>query len=299
MRVLFRSDSSNLIGSGHVMRDIVLAKQMVQAEKIIFAAQNLEGNINSYIKQEGYKVVTIDSNDINEVIAVVKKYNINMIVIDHYKIKYAYEKKLKETTGVKILSFDDTYEKHHCDILLNHNLSASPERYKSLVPKHCELRCGKDFTLIRDEFINERKKQKLHIFLAMGGVDATNINVPILQILEEFEHIKVHVMTLHANRHLEELEDFAHGKKFIKLHIDSDKVAKLMRKCDFAILTPSVIVHEAIYMRLPFVAIKTMDNQTEMYHYLKEKKNYVALDAFDAEELKSLVVQMVDKINFY
>ena len=158
MNILIRADSSSTIGTGHIMRDLVLAKQYPKAN-IIFATQYLEGNINHKITESGYNLKILKSNKIKELNKLIKKLDIDMIIIDHYGIDYAYEKELKsKNKKLKILSFDDTYEKHHCDILLNHNISGDKKRYKGLVPKNCELRCGSKYTLLRDEFIKEKKK---------------------------------------------------------------------------------------------------------------------------------------------
>ncbi|MCF6173465.1 MAG: UDP-2,4-diacetamido-2,4,6-trideoxy-beta-L-altropyranose hydrolase, partial [Campylobacteraceae bacterium] len=114
--VLFRCDSSSSIGLGHVMRDLVLAKKYKQdGNKIYFTTQELEGNINSKIP---YEIITLKSNNIDELDDIIKQYDINLLVIDHYNIDYEFEKQLKiKNPTLKILSFDDTYEKHYCDIL--------------------------------------------------------------------------------------------------------------------------------------------------------------------------------------
>lgn len=130
--ILFRADSSSSIGIGHIMRDIVLAKQF-EDSNIIFACMEFEGNI---INQIPYQVIRLKSNHINEVDTIIKEYKIDLIVIDHYGIDEAYEKQLKiQNSKLKILSFDDTYEKHYCDILLNHNIYAQKEKYIDLVPR--------------------------------------------------------------------------------------------------------------------------------------------------------------------
>ncbi len=113
MNILFRADSSSTIGIGHIMRNLVLAKRYPN-DNIIFATQNLEGNINYKIEEEGYKLEILKSNSIDELNTLIKKYNIDMLIIDHYGIDYNYEKELKaKNLKLKIMALDDTYEKHY------------------------------------------------------------------------------------------------------------------------------------------------------------------------------------------
>ncbi|MFK5974978.1 MAG: UDP-2,4-diacetamido-2,4,6-trideoxy-beta-L-altropyranose hydrolase [Sulfurovum sp.] len=295
--ILFRADSSSTIGTGHIMRDLVLASQYKDAN-IIFAVQDLDGNINYKIKEAKYKIKILQSNDMKEVNKLIIKYNIDIIVIDHYGIDYKYEKRLKDKfKDLKILSFDDTYEKHYCDILLNHNISGDKKRYKGLVPKYCELRCGSRYTLIRQEFYIEKNKvyksnKKKTIFLAMGGADHSNINIEILKILKQFPDIKINIVTTTANKNLEELEKYCKNKKWIKLHINSTKIAKLMKKSDFAIVTPSVTLNEIYFMGISFIAIQTASNQKDIYNYVKKEKKLV-LKQFNKNKLTYLIEKIL------
>ena len=277
MRTLIRSDSSSTIGLGHVMRDLVFAKSL--EGEVIFACQNLEGNIISSIP---YEVKILKSNDVYELIELIKTLHVKLLVIDHYGIDANFEQQIKEATKVKILSFDDTYESHHCDILLNHNLSADSKRYKNLVPKKCELRCGSLYTLIRDEFREEKKQacEKIYdVFIAMGGTDATNITLSILKTLPQ--ELRICVLTTTANAHLRELQNYIQDKPNIALHVNSNEVAKLLHQSRFAIVTPSVMVHEVLFMEVPFIAIKVASNQDDMYRYLHQN-GYPVLKEWDA-----------------
>ncbi len=203
--ILIRADSSSAIGTGHIMRDLVLASQLQKEfsdAKIVFASQDLEGNINHKITEAGYENIELRANSKEELLELLKTAHVDLLVIDHYEIDSNYESYIKENYDVKIMALDDTYEKHHCDILLNHNIYADAKKYKNLVPKSCELRCGEKFTLIRDEFIREKakkpyksKKRKIGVFLAMGGADPQNLNQKILKILKKFDNIKVDVAT--------------------------------------------------------------------------------------------------------
>lgn len=294
--ILFRTDSSSIIGMGHIMRDLVLASQYSDAN-IIFATQSLEGNINYKIKEAGYKLEILQSNDIGELDGLIKKIDVDLLVIDHYEITYDFEKQLKrKNQKLKILSFDDTYTKHYCDIVLNHNISADKSRYKGLVPNFCELRCGSKYTLLRDEFFQEfpqKEESKFrNILLAMGGVDSKELNIPILNVLESFNNIKINIITTTANKNLDKLKKHTQNKKNIQLHINTNKVAKLMNQSDLAVLTPSVTVHEAYFMKLPFIAIKTEDNQKDIYKYL-QTNNFLTLNEFDREMLlKTITLQL-------
>jgi len=279
MKVLFRCDSSSSIGLGHVMRDFVLA-QNYKNDEVFFACQNLQGSINDTIP---YPVHVLKSNTPEELIKLIEYLHVDILVVDHYGIDYQFEKTIKDKTNVKLICFDDEYKEHFCDEIINHNISADISKYKNpnivkIIPP-----------LIRNEFKKEKSTQRKKIYdvlVAMGGTDHTNINTSILKYLPESLHVSV--LTTTANKHLEELKNFVTCKENISLHVNSKEVAKLMNQSKFAIITPSVILHEVLFMEIPFLAIKTASNQNDMYKYLK-KKNYDVLEKFDAKILKNII----------
>lgn len=300
MNILIRADSSSKIGTGHIIRDLVLAKNLENEYKntqIIFASLNLDGNINQKIIENGYTVKILKSNNKDELLKLIKKLNIDMLVFDNYDIDYKFEKFIKERTNAIVMSLDDTYEKHCCNILLNHNIYANKKGYKNLVPKDCELRCGAKYTLLRNEFYKEKKKKykkdkKTTILITMGGADSSNLNIKILKVLKKFKNIYVHLVTTNANKNLKKLKHYTKNKKWIKLHINSNKIAKLMRKSDFGIITPSVTANEAQFMNLPFITIKTASNQNKMFNYLKKKRHHT-LNKFNSNKLKKILIKAI------
>src|SRR5574344_914829 len=260
MNILIRADSSNSIGTGHIMRDLVLAKQY-KNENIIFATQDLVGNINHKIIEAGYKIELLNSNDFKELNDLIKRLKI--------------------------------------DILLNHNIYADEKKYKNKVPENCELRCRAKYTLLRDEFLeakkakNRVKKKNKTIFLGLGGADHKNLNIKILKVVEKFKKsLKVNLVTTTANKNLEELKEYCKDKKWINLQINSNEVAKLMSKSDFAIVTPSVTANEIFYLDLPMITIKTAKNQNQMHKYLK-KKGYFTMKKFDKRLLEKSIIKIL------
>lgn len=285
MNILVRADSSSQIGLGHIMRDLVLAQQYPDAV-IMFACQDLKGNIIDTIP---YPVHILRSNDPQELLTLIHFLNIDMVIFDHYGIDAEYEKFIKEQTGVSIMSLDDTYEKHHCDILLNHNISADKNRYVDLVPTQCEIRCGSDYTLIRDEFKKEKsqtREKNYDIFIAMGGADTANITLDILKAIES--KLQICVVTTTANQHLKLLQNYVQGKNTMTLHVNSPEIAKLLNQSRLAIITPSVMAHEVLFMEIPFIAIQTAANQEEIVTYM-ENMGFTIMRNFDKVTLQLLL----------
>lgn len=287
MNLLIRADSSSQIGLGHIMRDLVLAQQYPNAT-ITFACQDLIGNIIDTIP---YNVHILHSDTPEELIKYIVSHNINVVVFDHYGIDSSYEKQIKEQTGVTILSFDDTYQPHHCDILFNPNLYAQRERYTALVPHHCDIQCA--HPLIREEF----KQSKLHpkpstdaIFISMGGSDPMNLSMEILHTLPP--NTQVNLVTTSSNPHIEILTRYSDEHSNIRLHVNSSNIAELMNESALAIITPSSIAHEVMYMELPFIAIQSADNQSEFVAYMQHE-GFLVMEHFEEEAFKVLLEQLL------
>jgi len=297
--VMIRTDSSSTIGTGHIMRDLVLAEREFPEKEVLFAVRNLPGNIHHKITEAGYETKVLAGDEIEELIDLVKKEHVDTVVIDHYGIDAGQERRLKEATGVTLWVLDDTYEPHHCDILLNHNLYADPARYEGLVPKSCELRCGPEYTLLRKEFYEAKKLPRpdnpppLRVLVAMGGIDTANLNIPIAELLGEFPEVEVHILTTSATPRLKELEAYAQEASHVTLHIDSKEVAKLMRSVHFTVATPSVTLNELFFLETPFIAIQTAENQKEMVRYL-QKNNQKVLPYFSEDWIRNLIKGIVD-----
>ncbi|PHS56710.1 MAG: UDP-2,4-diacetamido-2,4,6-trideoxy-beta-L-altropyranose hydrolase [Sulfurimonas sp.] len=301
--IIFRADSSFKIGIGHIKRDLVLAS-FFSKSKITFACLNLDGNINHEIVEAAYSVDILKSNTKEELCRLIKHLEADLLIIDHYDIDYDFETYIKENTKTTILCFDDTYQKHNCDILLNHNIYANEKKYKNLVPKETILLCGNKHTLLREEFYNElnKTKQKLDnkyktIFLAMGGSDHSNINIKILKTLKNFKNIKVNLVTNSSNKNLQTLKQYSNNKKWINLHINSNKIAQIMRQSDFAIVSPSLSANEVYFMGLDFIAIQTAKNQSYMYRYLKKKK-FLVMKSFKQKDLNNYIHKMLTRLNY-
>ncbi|MBR8465386.1 UDP-2,4-diacetamido-2,4,6-trideoxy-beta-L-altropyranose hydrolase [Campylobacter sp. faydin G-140] len=277
LKTLIRTDSSALIGHGHIRRDLVLATKF---KDISFACLPLNGNLIDEIK---YPVFTLQNGDINELIDIINEQNFELVIIDHYGIDAKDEKAIKERTDAFLMSFDDNYKRHFCDAVLNVNLYADTLRYATLTPPDTQIYAGREYLLVRDEFYVERdiKREKIYdFFIGLGGTDVLNLSAKIAQNLLD-KNYKIAIITTSANTHLNELLDLEKRYKNLNIFINSNEIAKLMNKSRELIISASSMVNEAIVLGAKFKAIKTADNQNEIYQWLKDN-NY---EVYESDEV--------------
>jgi len=261
------------------MRSLTLASKY-QNDTIIFAVENLNGNINSHIK---YKKEILSSNHINEVQNLILSYKIDMIILDSYSIDIEYEKKLSSSNkNLIIMVIDDIYQKHYCHILINPSIFSNKKDYIDKVPDFCDIRCGGEWSLMRSEFLEK------YIFISMGGSDSANLNIKILEVLKNYDSIQINIITTKANKNLDTLIKYEKNRTHINLHIDTKNIVPLIKQSDFAIITPSTILNEVMFMGLDFISIKTASNQEYISRHLIEN-DFFALESFDTNKLKKAV----------
>jgi len=294
--VLIRTDSSSYIGLGHMTRCLVLAQRIKQEESrvsISFATQDLLGNINDKIVENGFLIRHLKSNSPQELIDLIKALNLSLLIIDNYDISSEEEKWITQQLSCKVLVFDDFFRQHTADMVLNHGIQVEKSAYQELVPPNTKIFCGSECTLLRDEFFSKTliQTEQNHIAIMLGGNDVLNLSGKIAHFLRKLnKNYTITIITTRSNRNLRELEKFA----FFNLVIDSSAIAKVLQKQEIVICASGGCLFEVMALKKKFINVQVVNNQqsivdfleqknirTSMYHTelslenLKEKINYV------------------------
>ena len=192
MRVVFRTDASLQIGSGHVMRCLTLADALkAQGADCRFISREHPGHLLELIRQRGYKVNRLAAEalpshaatenivfqardaqqepahtawlgsswraDAQETAAILAGQQPDWLVVDHYALDQRWEEALAPHYR-RLLVIDDLADRpHDCDLLLDQNLGRSPQHYATLVPEHCTVLAGPRYALLRPEFARLRQ----------------------------------------------------------------------------------------------------------------------------------------------
>jgi UDP-2,4-diacetamido-2,4,6-trideoxy-beta-L-altropyranose hydrolase len=252
--IIIRCDSSYEIGTGHLMRTLVLANQIKKHFNIIYVTKELSGNRNNLIYENSFLHVRLE----NSLQSIADKFEPSLIIVDDYSFSYEEEKELSKKYDVLI--FDDEYKKHCAKYVLNYSIVAYDEEYKDLVPKKTNLLCGSRYTLFKKEFLQKKYEQKKikKILIAMGGSDALNISKMIaISLHVKNKNLDIGIVTTKANKNLKNLKD----SRF-SLHVNISDMASLIKSYDLIVTCASTSMLECIALKKPFIAIECANNQS-------------------------------------
>lgn len=289
--VYFRADASEKIGTGHVMRCLVLAEKLLESGmKVEFICRNLEGNLIDLIRSKNISINCLmevgqnsdgneeiswswaeDANLIKRLIGDIKE--IDWLIVDHYSFDIRWEQMLRPYTK-KLMVIDDlANRKHDCDLLLDQNYYENLDRrYVDLVPSHCKTFLGPSFALLRPEFTEVRNSMRSRdgsikrILVFFGGTDPSNETLKTLKALEMLDSlgINVDVVVGNANPHKEQIRNIAMRITKCTFHCQVSNIAQLMLAADLAIGGGGTTTWERCIAGLPTVMIVVAANQKEI-----------------------------------
>ena len=297
MNILIRTDSSKMIGSGHLIRCITLAQRYHKdGHNVIFLCRDLVGNMSGLVQQKGGRLVKLPAacerfelvgyakwltvsqeHDAAETVGVVKKLGwIDRLVVDSYAIDYTWEKLLRPYVG-EIMVIDDLANRQHdCDILLDQNFYLDKEsRYEGLVPKHCRLLLGPKHALLREEFYQVRKSmrsrdgQLRNILVFYGGVDATDETSKAIQALQNLcdtdvlHDVQVTVVVGASNERKEDIAGRCKQAGFRYL-CQVSNMAELMAEADLMLGAGGSTTWERCFLGLPAIVTAIAENQVQI-----------------------------------
>jgi UDP-2,4-diacetamido-2,4,6-trideoxy-beta-L-altropyranose hydrolase len=305
MIIFFRVDASLEIGSGHVMRCLVMAHAFKKIGYVCeFISKNHNGNLIYKIIDEGFKVhvlacleeygferpaeneylLWLGSNWISDVkltLDILLKSPNNILIVDHYGIDSRWESVAKEATN-KLVVFDDLANRNHnCDLLIDQGIGRKDNDYFKLVPSSCKLLIGKKFVLISPLFKEykkisrkKRKNSKKNTWLiSMGGVDKYNLTSVAIRALESVyanKKIKLKVVLGCASPWISDIENLIASLTLdIELHVDSRNMAKIICDSDCAIGGGGISSLERAYLGLPSITIVMAENQQSSAIFLE------------------------------
>lgn len=327
MKVLFRVDASDKIGSGHVMRCLCLAEELKhRGSDIVFFCRQLKGNLIGSIEKRGYKVYRLScatssveptgpyadwlganwETDASEVITSLQNEggHVDWLIVDHYALDKRWEEMVR--FGQKTMVIDDlANRKHICNLLLDQNLYESMEtRYNKLVPSYCQQLLGAEYALLRDEFGKSRQNAPNRsgnidrILVFFGGSDLTNETSKTLEAIAMLDRsdVGVDVVIGVNNPYRSEIESLASSMSRASCNFNVTNMAELMLAADIYIGAAGTTLWERCCVGLPSLVVTVTENQVAPIEYLSEKGvlHYIGkCDDVNSSDIKEVLLDAI------
>ncbi|MEB0045453.1 MULTISPECIES: UDP-2,4-diacetamido-2,4,6-trideoxy-beta-L-altropyranose hydrolase [unclassified Pseudomonas] len=284
MRVLIRADASPTLGSGHIARCLTLAKVLQQqGAHVAFACRQLPGHRLDSLAGEGFETFVLPDRypeeDPQQAIeamlpwqadiaalgqALENQQAFDWIIVDHYGLDHHWQTAAR-CWAPRIAAVDDLATRtYSVDLLLNQNLSGTPEAYASLLAPHCRRLLGPRFALLRDEFCCaaiEIKPQAKRVLVNFGGFDAARQTHHAMLALADFPDLEVDFVAGANNPAWEAMQALAAHRPNWRLHAFVSDFYRLMTEADVFVGAGGGTSWERAAMGLPTICIAVSNNQ--------------------------------------
>ncbi len=296
--VVFRVDSSSLIGSGHLERCLTLADRLRRHGLLsTFVCRELPGHRTAAVTNRGFDLrllptptsgQPVEANqashpwlgvtwqeDADQTRAAVADVlpPVAWLVVDHYGLGAHWEAAVSGS-GLRLLVIDDLYDRMHaCDLLLNQNLALGPAAdYSGLVPDTCTLLLGPRYALLRQEFadwrarVRERDGEVRRLLLSFGGVDAPDMTSRALLALRDLEpeDLVIDVVVGAGYAHHAPLLELAATVPGAGVHRAVSNMAELLAAADLALGAGGASTWERAALGVPSLTVAIADNQSRV-----------------------------------
>ncbi|AGA56414.1 pseudaminic acid biosynthesis-associated protein PseG [Thermobacillus composti KWC4] len=279
MRIGFRADASSELGTGHLMRCRALARSLRRkGAEIAFFSGRLPEWLAGELRSDGFRYIRLDGapddpEPMKDALTREACGSYDWLVVDHYGWGERQESAVAPHVRHLMVIDDLANRRHVCDLLLDQNdVLHIHERYMKLVPASVRMLLGSRYALLRDEFSVARKSLRPRdghvrtLFVCFGGTDPTNETAKALEALNAdcFSELTIHLVVGRSHSRLDQIIRLCENDSRIRLHIQTNQVAKLMAESDLALTSGGTITWERYCMGLPGLVIAVADNQKEI-----------------------------------
>lgn len=276
-----RVDANAKVASGHIMRTISIAKELKKiGEEFVFISAD-EGT-NPFLEGTGFEVVVLNSSwnhmydELPILLPLLKERSITSLLVDSYYVTPEYMQELSKVTFVTY--FDEMNLKGYgCKQLINGVLE--PPAYTDPLQKAFT---GPDYVSLREEFAGAYDRQVRDslntILVTSGGSDNYHFAKSFTEAFLEkefFKNIKLTVILGSLCVDKEKLLAMYKENPRVTVYVNTNKMAELMKNCDYAVTAGGTTLYELCAMGLPGASYAVGDNQLEI------------LDSFDKKGLIS------------
>lgn len=299
MRVTVRVDASVNIGSGHLMRCLVLADALREhGAECHFICRELADGLPELIHAHGHiahllparhsgtQLATDCAVDAERTCMVLEALQPDWLIVDHYELGQEWERHIRRSVG-RLMAIDDIGRPHLCDLLLDQNFPNAAHRcYAGSTNSDALLLLGPQFALVRPEFatlrseaLSRRDGSLRRLLVSMGGSDPEDETSKVLTGLSARgpSQCVVDVVVGVANPNRRAVESACTNLPNARLHVQTSKMAELMTAADCAFTAGGSTSWERCCLGLPALVTVVSSDQLAIAEALAEAGAHILM----------------------
>jgi UDP-2,4-diacetamido-2,4,6-trideoxy-beta-L-altropyranose hydrolase len=307
IQVAFRTDASEQIGTGHVMRCLTLADRLKElGAECQFICREHDGHLIDRIRSRAYKVNALPRSkertppdagiphahwlgidwqtDAEQTRLALGNQVLDWLVVDHYALDMRWESAVRSSCE-RIMVIDDLADRaHDCDLLVDPGVERDLQiRYQKLVSPAARVFLGPKYAILRREFDYYRnvvyRKDKFleattprRLLVMFGGNDATGHTLEALKViaLTGARAVEVDVVLSVINQDRARIISFCESHRNFHPHVETSNVARLMARSDLIVGSGGGSTWERLFLRKPSLVKVVAENQRRPLESLRD-----------------------------
>jgi len=321
VNIVFRTDASVQIGTGHVMRCLTLADALRETgANCTFVCRTHKGHLLDLIHQREHKVAALAerqsvitdtkgqspshtswlgtdwASDAADTQQVMGEALVDWLIVDHYALDARWEKAMRPYCKQLMVIDDLADRRHDCDLLLDQNLGRSKDDYNSHISSTTATLIGPRYALLRPEFaalrkisLTRRRRPKLQrLLITLGGIDQNNITEHVLKALCNCNLPIEFQITVVMGAHSPWLSQIQATAQTMpcptKVMVNVSDMAQLMAGSDLAISATGGTIWELCTLGIPTLSIAIAENQVANAFALTKARATQGINYFSIQQ---------------
>lgn len=306
MMIGFRVDANETIATGHLMRCLAIAGELIKrGENVMFyLAENKEtGRLEE--RNIPYRILHTDWREMEKELPEFKreleKDRPDVLVVDSYQATARYLADMEQI--VPVLYVDDmAEEKYEVSFVLHYGDwledNSYEERYSDVKTK---VLAGMQYVPLRQEFYPAEAKADNALLLTTGGTDPYHMTRRVIEEMQKnglLEKMDVHIVAGSMNPDIALLRELEENEPRIHFYHNVNDMGNLMRQCCCAVSAGGTTLFELCACKIPVICFSFADNQADFTRRMGEHQ--VMLYAGDAREnpqrTAERIVEQLDRL---
>jgi UDP-2,4-diacetamido-2,4,6-trideoxy-beta-L-altropyranose hydrolase len=294
-RVVIRADSSDIIGSGHIQRCLVIARGLrKKGWDVSFICRDFKNSLISVIQENKFPVHILNvqkehdhhlehsqwlgatqEKDAEETLTFLK--DSRLLIVDHYGIDKKWEIAIRKNFGGKILVIDDlANRKHDCDYLVDTNYRENAKlEYEKILSIGCKCFFGPSYAILNEKIreLAAITSKEFDVFIYFGSMDLHRSTVKALENYNTKLSLKIVALTSENAPSCSEIEKLCKEKGLI-FSKSSSHYAELLASSKICLGAGGVSLWERFFLGIPNFVAAVATNQLPACMALSQK-NYI------------------------